>query len=71
MNRSIFGRAALSAAVVFGLGFGMREAVASAPAAAARPYCRDTAHCNEICSAEYGPDTQGICSSGHTCYCYF
>jgi hypothetical protein len=68
MNRSILGRAALTVAVVLGLGYGVQEAVASE---ALRPYCSDALHCQQICQSTYGPDAEGFCSSGNTCYCYY
>jgi hypothetical protein len=71
MTRSILGSTAFSAIVALGLCFGVREAMASPGAADARPYCRDTAHCQSICNDQY-PDLEepaALCS-GHTCYCY-
>lgn len=68
MNRSILGRAVLTVAVVLGLGFGLQEAVASE---AQRPFCEDDWDCEQTCQRMYGPDATGICSSGHTCYCYY
>ncbi|MEW5926394.1 MAG: hypothetical protein AB1941_02790 [Gemmatimonadota bacterium] len=70
MNRSILGRAAFSTALVLALGFGLQEAVASPPAEARRPYCEDQFDCEQTCELMYGPGTPGVCSSGHTCYCY-
>ena len=73
MNHSILGRAALTAAVALGLGFGLQEAVASSPAesAAQRPYCEDEIDCKATCQLLYGPYAAGYCSPGNTCYCYF
>ena len=71
MNRSILGRAAFSAAVALALGFGARQAVAAPKAEAVQPYCRDGAHCLEICTARHpGEEVWVECSAGHTCYCY-
>lgn len=72
MTRSMLGRAAFSAAVALALGFGAREAAAAPEAAARRPYCEDQMDCENICREMY-PDriTSGICSSSHTCWCYF
>lgn len=73
MMGSTLGRTAFAAAVTLALAFGVREA-AAAPGATAekRPYCRDAAHCQQICQAMY-PDIDeppSFCSSGNTCYCY-
>lgn len=71
MKRSTLGRAALSAVVALGLGFGFSEAVsASSTASVMRPYCEDDFDCEQTCQRMYGPDATGICSSGNTCYCY-
>lgn len=74
MTRSILGRAAFSAAVVLALGFGVQEAAGLSPAAssagARRPYCEDQLDCEQLCEAWYGPGTPGVCTSGHSCFCY-
>jgi hypothetical protein len=71
MNSSTLGRLVFSAAITLALGFGAREVVAAPAAAQARPYCEDHFDCQETCDRMYGVDTTlGLCSSGHTCYCY-
>lgn len=71
MQRSNLGRMAFSAAVAVGLAFGAREVMASPAAAQMRPYCEDDLDCQATCDRMYGVDTRiGICSSGHTCWCY-
>jgi hypothetical protein len=68
-----WGKTAFAAAVTLALAVGVRDA-AAAPGAAAdkRPYCRDGAHCNQICQEMYPhiDEPVGICSAGNTCYCY-
>ncbi|HEX2209431.1 MAG TPA: hypothetical protein VHG93_17265 [Longimicrobium sp.] len=70
MHRSRIMRAAFSAAVALGLGMGVREAVAApAQEQARRPFCRDDAHCQEICEKLHpGYDGFGFCAN-QTCYC--
>ncbi|HYE88537.1 MAG TPA: hypothetical protein VEA16_19380, partial [Vicinamibacterales bacterium] len=64
-------RMAYAAAVALALGFGAREVTAAPAAERARPYCEDDLHCQQTCDLMYGEGTRfGICSSGHTCYCY-
>jgi len=71
MKRSILGRTAFSAAVALALGFGVREAVASPAAQAARPYCEDQLDCENFCAARYPGQTVGaVCTAGHSCFCY-
>jgi hypothetical protein len=74
MNRSILGRTMFSAAVVLALGFGVQEAAGLSPAEssveARRPYCEDQLDCERYCEAAYGPGTFGVCTSGHSCFCY-
>jgi hypothetical protein len=70
MNRSILGRTAFSAVVALAIGFGAREALAAPAAAQARPYCEDQADCEATCELMYPDEPGGVCSSGHTCYCY-
>lgn len=64
MNRSILGRAALTVAVVLGLGFGVQEAVASE---AQGSYC--TMDCQRYCDDLYGPGLTGLCGPRNTCHC--
>lgn len=64
MSRSILGRAALTAAVVLGLGFGLQEAVASE---AQRSDC--TEDCDQMCKEIYGPGAIGLCGP-RGCYCF-
>jgi hypothetical protein len=64
MNRSILGRAALTVAVVLGLGYGVREAVASEPQ---RSDC--TEDCDRECEEMYGPGAIGLCGP-RGCYCF-
>jgi len=73
MNRSKLGKTVFTALMALAFGFGAREAFASGPPVESgrRPYCEDEADCQATCDRLYpGQEKFGICSSGHTCYCY-
>lgn len=72
MTRSMLGRTAFAGLVAVALGFGAREAAAAPETAREeRPYCVDDADCQAICEQMYpGKEVFGVCSLGHTCYCY-
>jgi hypothetical protein len=73
MNRSKLGRAVFSAALALVFAFGAQQAMASPQHqdSGKRPYCEDEADCQATCDRLYpGQERVGICSEGHTCYCY-
>jgi hypothetical protein len=73
MTRSTLARAVLSGTSALVIGFGARSLTASpATQTEGRPYCSDQANCQATCERLYpGFDGVAVCSSGHTCYCYF